>query len=541
MKAIKSPQSLAQRTIASAVCAMMLLSGCATDRSVTNMSRNAEDKSDQALQLPANKGDVVVRHNQAYLIGDAVSVAAPVPDFLRQQTLYHSAIAVPLSTVTSYITSETGIAVDISALSTTSAGLGVVLGGVYPKVQVNYAGPLSGLLDVLANEAGAFWRASDGKIIFYRTITKTFWLSTAPRKSTDTSTVSSVSGAGASNGGSSGTSGASASATSGSGTSGGSSGLMGSSSTGGISAENTYTLDAWSGIEKTAHVVGGSAQVAVDATSGAITVTGAPADVLRVGEWVDGLNSYYGQQVEVEMHVYNVQLSSEDNYSLSPSIVYKAAGATTGYSLTSLAAPAVQGLSNPAAFALSKSNNSVTGQSTAYNGTNAAVAALSTLGRVVQTYAQTQVTTNGHPTVMQTGNSISYLYSVSNLATANVGSSSTLTPGVINTGLTTLVMPKIAGGTIHLGVTMTNSNLVSISSATSNGSSIQTPDVSSTNVQQDVILHPGDALLLTSLRGEKGTSTHNGTGSPMNPLLGGGVDATASKSLIAVVITAKVL
>jgi len=508
------------------------------------MSQGAEAKSEQALQLPANQGEVVVRHNQAYLIGDALSVATPLPEFLRQPILYHSAVSVPLSTVTSYVTSETGIAVDISALSTTSSGLGVVLGGVYPRVQINYSGPLSGLFDTLASEAGAFWRSSDGKVVFYRTITRTFWLATLPRKSNDSSSVSSISGAGTTSGGSGG---ASSGVMGGVGGGGGGLGGSGSggtsvnSSTGGISAESSYTIDPWAGIEKTAKVVGGDAQVAVDATSGAVTVTGSPADVLRVGEWIDNLNIYYGQQIEVEMHVYSVQLSSEDNYALSPKIVYSSPAGTAGYALTALSSPTVQGLGTPAAFSLTRSNNSTSGKTTAFNGTSAAVAALSTLGRVAQTYGQTQVTTNGHPTVLQTGDSISYLYSVSNLATANVGSSSTLTPGTINTGLTTLVLPKIVGGSIHLGVTLTNSNLVSITTASSNGSSIQTPDVSSTNLQQDVILHPGDALLLTSLRGEKGSSTHNGAGSPLNPLLGGGFDATSSKTLIAVVITAKVL
>jgi len=320
-----------------------------------------------------------------------------------------------------------------------------------------------------------------------------------------------------------------------------STGSAGASDNSGISANSTYAIDPWAGIEQSAKVVAQNARVAVDPASGAITVTGSPADVLRVGQWVQSLNKYYGQQVEVEMHVYNVQLSSEDNYSLSPSVVYGAMSGTSGYALTALSSPSVQGIGSPGAFTLTKSNNATSGAHTDWSGTSAAVAALSTLGKVVETYSQAQVTTNGHPTVMQTGNSISYLYSVSNLATANVGSSTTLTPGTINTGLTTMVVPKIIDGVIHLGVTLTDSDLVSITTAASGGSSIETPNVSSTSIQQDAILHPGDALLLTSLQGEKGASTHNGVGSAYNPLFGGGFDANTSKTLIAVVITAKVL
>ena len=519
---------------------LAVLSGCATDAKVTSMTHAAERRSAADLKLPANRGEVVQVYNMPYLMGSVLSVAPPVPSFLKQKLIYHSAVSVPLNTVTSYVTNETGVPIDISALSNSST-LGVTLGGVYPKVSINYSGSLAGMLDVLADDAGSFWKISDGKVVFYRSITKTFWIVSLPHKATDVSAVSSVSGAGNANGGmmggGAGMSGAMAGGSTG-GFGGSGSGSSENSSMGGISAENVYKTDPWAGIAKTAKIIGGTARIAIDPTSGSITVTGSPSQIKRVQAWVNNLNSYYGKEIEIQMHVYSVQLSSEDNYGFSPTVIYKAVNGTTGFNISSLSVPNVQGIGSPAAFDITKNNSTTT---TPYNGTTAAINALSSLGHVVQVYAQTQVTTNGHPTVLQTGNSISYLYSVSNLATANVGSSSTLTPGVINTGLTTVVMPKIVNGAIHLGVTLTNSSLVSITSASSNGSTIQTPDVNSTSIEQSVLLHPGDALLLTSLRGDKGSSTHNGTGSAMNPLLGGGFDAQTSKTLIAVVITAKVL
>ncbi len=538
-----SKMGIKNRTTAAFVvsaCVLGILSGCATNATVTSLTHKAERRSKADLSLPANRGDVVQVYHMPYLMGSVLSVAPAVPSFLKQKIVYHSAVSVPLNSVTSYVTDETGVPIDISALSNSST-LGLSLGGVYPKISVNYSGSLAGMLNVLSDDAGAFWKISDGKIVFYRSVTKTFWLISLPHKSTDVSSVSSISGSGGASGGGMGGGMGMSGGMSGSGQGGfggASGGSSENSSMGGISAENTYKTDSWAGIEKTAKIIAGTARIAVDPTSGSITVTGSPAQVKRVQSWVKNLNTYYGQEVEVQMHVYNVQLSSEDNYGFSPSVIYKAVNGTTGFNVTSLSVPNVQGLGNPAVFDIAKTNSTTT---TPYNGTTAAVNALSSLGHVVQVYAQTQVTTNGHPTVLQTGNSISYLYSVSNLATANVGSSSTLTPGVINTGLTTVVMPKIIGGAIHLGVTLTNSNLVSITSASSNGSTIQTPDVNSTSIEQSVLLHPGDALLLTSLRGEKGSSTHNGTGSPLNPLLGGGFDAQTSKTLIAVVITAKVL
>lgn len=525
-----------------AACIATALSGCATEQNVSHLTHSAERHSKAALKLPANTGSAVHVYNMPYLMGSVLSVAPPIPAYLKQKIIYHAAVSVPLNVVTSYITNQTGVPIDISALSNSST-LGMTLGGVYPKVSVNYSGSLAGFFNVLSDDAGSFWKVSDGKVVFYRSITRTFWLVSLPHKGTTLSSVSSISGAGNASGGGGmmgGGIGGMAGGAAGGGMMGGQGGSSSeNSSMGGISSTNSYKVDPWAGIEKTAKIIAGTARIAIDPTSGSVTVTGSPAQVKRVEKWVKNLNAYYGEEVEIQMHVYSVQLSSEDNYGFSPSVIYKAVNGTTGFNVTSLSVPNVQGTGTPAMFDIAKSNNGT--NTTPLNGTTAAFNALSSLGHVVQVYSQTQVTTNGHPTVLQTGNSISYLYSVSNLATANVGSSSTLTPGVINTGLTTVVLPKIIDGAVHLGVNLTNSNLVSITSASSNGSTIQTPDVNSTSLEQSVMLRPGDALMLTSLRGEKGSSTNNGTGSPLTPLLGGGVDAQTSKTLIAVVITAKVL
>ena len=326
-----------------AIGAILAVSGCATNRQVQNLAHSAQQQGHKDLSLAANRGMVVKRYQRPYLVGSVLNVVAPTPVFLSQQIVYHTAISVPLSTVTAFVTSTTGIPIDINALSNSSSVLGVTVGGIYPRVNVNYSGTLSGLLDTLANEAGAFWHFENGRIVFFRTITKTFWLASLPHKSTDTSTVSSISGAGNTGGGMGGSMGGGMGMAGGMAAQGGfggsGSGTAESSSMGGISGENTYTINPWAGIEKTAKVVAGTAQVAVDPTSGAITVTGTPAQVSRVREWVKNLNDYYGQQIEIVMHIYNVQLSSEDNYGFSPSVIYKAVTGTTGYAITPLSIP----------------------------------------------------------------------------------------------------------------------------------------------------------------------------------------------------------
>ncbi|MBV5332790.1 PilN family type IVB pilus formation outer membrane protein, partial [bacterium] len=69
-----------------------------------------------------------------------------------------------------------------------------------PLFSINYDGPLSGLLDVVANKAGLWWKFSDGRLVFYRTETKTFYLPAIARSSTGNSQITASSGSGGSGG-----------------------------------------------------------------------------------------------------------------------------------------------------------------------------------------------------------------------------------------------------------------------------------------------------------------------------------------------------
>ncbi|MBW4919585.1 PilN family type IVB pilus formation outer membrane protein, partial [Klebsiella pneumoniae] len=110
--------------------------------------------------------------------------------------------------------------------------------------------------------------------------------------------------------------------------------------------------------------------------------------------------------------------------------------------------------------------------SSSLNGSQLAVNALSTLGHVSETVTQSVVTLNGQPAPMQVANQVTYLAQSGTTNTANVGSSTTLTPGVVTTGFTATFLPQIVNGRILLTMDMTNSVLNSINQASSNGSTI---------------------------------------------------------------------
>jgi type IVB pilus formation R64 PilN family outer membrane protein len=514
-----------------------LLSSCATDRHVGKLTNTAIKQSESSQDLPANRGALITATSNAFLAGDSLDAPPQRAAILNQEITYVSAIAVNVADIGSFITQETGLQVDTSALQPAQPS-GSLLGAAGtsrdPVVVVHHTGPLYQLLDQLANKTGSSWNFSEGQVRFFRTVTETFTLAVLPQsnslKSTIDTTNSGQSAGGASGGGGGG---------GGGGGSGGQGGGGGGTASSGLNVSSTINRDPWKDILQSAQAVAGSAHVTVDPTAGTVTVTGAPAEVRQVAELVKAYNHIAAQQVQVSLQVYKVELDHEDNYGLSPNVVFKDTLGTHGWSLSGLSLPPVPSGTTPGNITASIVSSKT--ETSGYSGSTLAVQALSTLGKVVETFSSSEVTQNGHPAVLTSGNSIGYLYSVSTLLSANVGQQATLTPGTINTGVSWTVTPRVIDGAVHLGVAVTNGTLVSLTSVSSGGNSIQTPNVNILALQNEVILHPSEALLLTGLDDTNASSTHRGVGVASNPLLGGGMDAATKRSIIAIVITAKVL
>ncbi|TKC90131.1 hypothetical protein FAZ69_08245 [Trinickia terrae] len=538
-----------------AALAAVAVAGCAqikdADDTVSHARHTVE--SEQAKAQVAQP--VVSRTSASWLLGESVQVDPELSPILLRQLAWQPQHKVSLAELVAYITQQVGLPVDISEVQhvggtsvadlvgapSTSPSTGAQLplppatltaalsnahegAKTLPLMDVSYQGNVKGLLDFAANEEGLWWKMDDGAVEFYRTITKTFYIPAINRKSNGSNTIVAQSGPGSLN------------SSSGTGTSSSSSG----STTGSSNAADTYEVDVWKTIAATAKTVagssgGGAAEVSAEPSLGSITVTGSPTQVKNVEAWAKGLADKLSQQVMISVSLYSVDLSNEDNYSWNPSVIYNKLSNMYGLSLAGPGVPVITGSLSPMVI------SATAGTSSSLDGSKLAVNALSTLGHVAETVTQSVVTLNGQPAPMQIANEVTYLASSGSTISANVGSTSTLTPGVVTTGFTATFLPQVVNGRILLSMDMTNSVLNRIDTATSNGSSIQTPNVSSTTFQQSVSLTPGSALMLAGLQQDNASVNHSGVGSPSNFLLGGGVDGSRQKKLIAIVITARVL
>lgn len=521
-----------------AACCAALLAGCATDIHVRKMVHAASVASVDSRHLPANQGLLITASPNAFLAGQTIESPPQRAPILNRNITYIAPVQVQLSDVTAYIGRKIGINVDASALESGSRG--------GPSLTLYYKnGPLYKLLNQIGAKTNSWWKLSDGTIRYYRLVTRVFSIAALPESKSLTSTINTTNSGSAGSSGGMGGGGAGGGGGGGGGMGGGSE--SGSMSSSGLQATNKITGHVWKAILQNAETVanaqaGGAsaAKVSIDPVEGTLTITGTPSEVERVQSWVNEFNRLSTEQVEITTRVYKVQLNHEDNYGVNPNVLWKDAVGIHNWSLTGVSLPQVNTAgTTPAGMTASLVSSS--SNTTNYNGSQLAFQALSTLGKVSETFQYSQIALNGHPAVLTDGNSISYLYSVSNFTGSVSGQSSTLTPGSINTGLTSTVTPRIVGGDVALSVALSDGSLVSLTSASSGSSSIQTPNVNLIALLEDVILHPGQALMLSGFEDTNGSSTHNGVGSAYNPLAGGGFDASTKRTILAIVITAKVL
>ncbi len=558
-----------------------LLSGCASVSQTRATASAIRAKAVTNLNPPPSR-PVVAVHQGAWLMGAVVRPTKAPPPALKQSVTFERAdvSGMTLRDFAAWIVQHTGVAVtvDTSAQPDSKAsasarqlappavgsaapgpmGSPVGMPGAFPSpgggqaalvasalgvpavgapgdrtaamtrpARLSYTGSLHGLLDVIAARFGVWWRYGLDGVHIFHTETRTWTLPELPKSTSSTGGVSTGGTmAGAAGGMAGGSTGSAPSTATGASSSGGS---------GSTSMSGTLSVDDWAGLQKAAAAVAGTgAVVNVDKSLGILTVTATPPQLERVSDWVKSLAADMQKQVVVDVHVYNVQTGREDNYGVGLNLAYKNASGHTGISVAGAPAPSVSGGQTPFAFGANILSGPLTGSSLA-------VQALSTLGDVSQVVSRSGVTSNGQMLAIQAAKQVNYLAGSTSLLTSTSGSSTTLQSGTVTVGFTATFLPKVVDGKILLDVNMTLSDLLGIQTITSGGSSLQLPSIAQTTFQQMVSLKSGQTLVLTGYRQRGASVTNNGVGSPEMPLLGGGLDASNSDSILAVVISARLL
>ena len=535
---------------------LVAIGGCAGVQQANRDAASIHKSASEAYADQPHSTAAVVAHPEAWLTGDPVPVQRDQPAILKRRVVLETQSAGSLQELATWIATQTRVPVrvDVIALSggVGAAGVGAPLASGVPPLpggqvqafalsvaerqlgEISYVGPLSGLLDVVASRAGIWWRYRDGQVTFYNWESRTFSLPVLAATryltgSISTGGLGTGSGAGMGMGGGMGSGmmgGAMASPSMSSATTGGS-GMAGGMVGMGVQANINY----WSGIQKMVQGIAGTARVVVDGSLGMVTVTGTPPQVEAVAAWVREARAQLGRQVAVDVHIYNVKVSREDNYGLNFSLTNKG---QNSYSVTGASVPTLLSSSTPMSLGASILSGP-------FGGTAPAVQALTTLGKVTQLYSDSGVTMNGQVLALSRGQTISYLAYSQTFATGIAAAGTSLQPGQVQVGFTGTFLPRVADGHVVLDLEMNIADLLGIRTVSSNGSSIEVPDTQEVTFSQSASLKPGQTLVLTGYRERSAQITNNGVGSPYNPALGGGVDSQSADTVMAVVITARTL
>ncbi|WP_084909464.1 PilN family type IVB pilus formation outer membrane protein [Burkholderia ubonensis] len=408
-------------------------------------------------------------------------------------------------------------------------GAGADGGGTsFAPVRILYAGgTLRGLLDSACARFGVFWKYEQGTIRFFFTDTRTFQVNAIPGDSSLNASV--VSGAT-----SDGTSGGSQSGGAGGGTNGSSSGSTGLTANNTANTAVNSQLSVFNGLQSAIQSMLSRYGSSVSSpATGSISVTDTPDVLERVAAFMTQQNRSLSRQVLLNVTVLSVSLNAGDAYGIDWSLVYKTMSASFGIAnpFTPVA------LTSPADLSAT-----VLSPTSRFNGTKLLIRALSKQGTVRRKTSASVTTLNNQPVPVQVATQTGYLAAVSTTNTANVGSSTALTPGTVTTGFNMTLLPHVLDdGTVMLQFSTNISSLLQlkdVSSSTGAGATkIQTPDVDMRNFLQRVAMKSGETLVISGYEGTNDSLDERGVGTPKMIALGGGYEAQRAREVIVILIT----
>ena len=523
---------------------------------------NIEDAARTAATTPLTARPAVVIHKGSLLLGEKIAATKQQPEIFDKPVVFKSKSGATLSDIKTFIAENIRVRaiIDPSVNDASPMGGGAGASGAIampgrailpgqiqvPSVQSlgqganreggatsgqplqYFVGSFKDFLDVVDSRYAVWSKYQDGAVTFFRTETRTFQIPVIAGVSTMTGSISTDSGQGSGGGTAGSTS-----------TAGGSGG--GSAGASGQSVNLTVTSDPLNSIQATANAIAGCEKcVVADKNLQVITITATPPQCDRLDAWVKNLYATFGKQIGIEVSVYQIQRSEEHNYGVNLTLAYTSSTGHTGVNVSGASVPTVTGTSGATPMTVGASI-----LSGPLKGSEAAVQALSTLGNVSQLISRSGVTQNGKVLALQAATQQGYVASTQSTQTASVGSSVTMQTATLVPGFTSTFLPKVIDGRIMVDFDMTLSDLLKLTTFSggsgSSESSVQLPTMQLTRFQQSISLKPGQSLVLTGMRQQNATTTNNGVGSPFMPLLGGGVDANNSDTIIAVVISAHLL
>lgn len=505
-----------------------------------NSTESGIDGANRSIAQAKNKhADNFIKHSSTgffgsqVIVGDNASVLPPVfnnPIQLDQQYF-------GLRSISSSITDLTQIPTMIDLSSDDN--------DVCRSIRVTQqTGNLMDLLNLIAAKCDIGWTYKGGNLVLSDTQTKTWSVKGIPGDTQVQNQIQNQTGIQ----GQSGANGTSSGSGGGGGATGQSQANSNQTTTQNIAfnLQNNLWLNLKDGIQA---ILSKTGKVSISPATSSLTVTDRPSILLRVDQYMHDQNATLKRMVMIDVQVYNVAVTKQDNYGINWNLVLSGAGegsftvngqavtpGQTGGTSAFSASPVFVPSNTTQAFTFSALGSSLSGSQLIVN-------ALSTQNKTSLVTSTAVSTISNQPVPVQFVNQQSYLSSVSTTVTGSAGTAQTaLTPGQITTGFSLNILPVIEeNGNVNMQLALNVSSLTAIQQFSSNGSSIQLPQTSQSNLMQKVIIKSGDTFVVSGFDSNNNQITNTGVGGIYNWIFGGGVSAENIRNRMIVLITPHVV
>ena len=260
----------------------------------------------------------------------------------------------------------------------------------------------------------------------------------------------------------------------------------------------------WDALEQTlAQLLSEDAHAPViDRATGTVVLRGHAGRVRQAGRYIAALNRWLGRQVLLEVQLVTVTLSDEHSSGIDWSLVQTAENVD---SPLTIAPTAAGNLAQMGAVALGISPPNVgvvvNDPSSEWQGTSLILRALSAQGRTTVVNSPRLVVLNGQAAQIQVLSDRGILSGIDVITreTAALATEVQLQAGVVSTGISVTILPKIVGNEVFLHANIMMSDLVEVNTAGTAQQTIQLPTVERNQFFQSARLQTGQTLALGGL------------------------------------------
>lgn len=378
-------------------------------------------------------------------------------------------------------------------------------------LQLSFVGTVKDMLDAVGATIGARWKydPTTREIRFSRYVTQTFRIAMVPGNVGSKTEIQ------------------------------GQSGSSGSSNGPALAATATSTFEAntnpWKAVEDgVQNILSGNGSFSLSESTGMLTVRDRWDRVEEVEKLIKKINATFSRQVDITVQVYRVQDNDMDSHGINWNIFFNkladgmgnTVAITTPRNLTAGLASAIVGMKDFVGSVLVPGYNEdgspmlgedgkpiMVQQKVPYKwgGSEVIIDALSEVGKAsIMTTASAQ-TVNNQPAPIKVTRKIGYLKSIEQTNTAEVGSSTSLTPGEIEVGYNFSLLPHVQddGKRILLQMMMSSSDLDGIDEYGTKDQKIQLPRVSAREFMQRVWLNSGESLIIAGFESSSGKDSQS--------------------------------